>query len=118
MNLRDNRRSVWEREGKRQRETERTILCLILECISHPPYSNQISQLRPKTSDMMDDHAAGIVGYFYLPHGVIFLQADKFPPKPCSASPGSILAWGYNQRDFLYVIEQKKKNVNASVNVI
>lgn len=72
MNLRDNRRSVWEREGKRQRETERAILCLILEYISHPPYSNQISQLRPKTSAMMDDRAAGIVGYFYLPHSSDF----------------------------------------------
>lgn len=66
-----NRRTVWEREEKRQREgkeTERAILCLILKCISHPPYSNQISQLRPKTSDMMDECAAGTVGYFYLPH--------------------------------------------------
>ncbi len=57
-----------ERRKKATRNRERDILCLILECISHPPYSNQISQLRPKTSDMMDDRAAGIVGYFYLLH--------------------------------------------------
>lgn len=54
-------------KGKERGKKQRDILCLILKYISHPPYSNQISQLRPKTSDMMDDHTAGIVGYFYLP---------------------------------------------------
>lgn len=108
MNPRGDCRSVYEREGKSQREGKETETA-ILKCISHPPYSNQISQLRPKTSDMMDDCAAGIVGYFYLPHSSDFSASWQLLAKPCSVSPGSILTCGYNQRDFLYVIEQKDK---------